>query len=853
MKKRVFLPLLVLSASLPGCLNTNPSSGTVGVNPTNVTVAAGTQQSFTPILTGSFANQSVRWSVSGTGCSSGACGMIDQSGKYTAPSAVPSNPSIQVVATTTGSSPTSGFATVTIAPSVTISISPSTTQTLQASQSQPFRATVTNTSNLNVNWSISGAGCSGGGNPCGTISPTSTVGNGNAPTTYTAPALLPNPPTVTITATSAADPTQKQSVNVNLVLSVTVTPTPVNVQELHTQPFTAAVKGSANQAVTWSLSGPNCSGAICGTIDASGNYTAPFTAPSPSPTVIVTATSQVDNTTNGSATVTVTSSGSGPASQLKGQYAFVYRGYPNLAGTPTVEAASLLFDGAGNILSGVEDDNDGTTPHTQQTVTGTYIFDVNDTTRGTITLTISPGPAPASILKFAIVPHSNSALASAAYLTDFSGTVAGAGRLEAQDPTALATGVVQTGGYAVSFRGGGVPSAVGRFDVNGGGLLSGVEIGRTFADTVFGDCNSNLTIVNPASATTFPGTYTAVSTSTGHATFSIPGAQVGTTSNLNLAFSGYVLSANKILLLETDTVGFTFVGSAELQTPGMDNTTFSGNYVFLMQSNNGQGAGNGFISPIITPAVVPATGTVTPFNSGEYFGNLDGTMVAGTVPDGLDTDFGYYSMTTTSNGLTFATLCPGFFVPRMVTYFISPSKAYVWNMNSNLNGTTPFASDMIGELDLRTGGPYGGSGETTIDGTYSFGFEGVEGTFTGSHAATKAIAESGTVVFTTTGTVSPLSSGGDTVQTGTITFTMDKGDGSAGSTSTITGTFTFDNDQDGNPDSSSVENHEAYGEIVYTVAPSFPVPDRFVVVSGNKIVFLHNAFDSNVAGVAEKQ
>lgn len=854
MKKLFCLSVLVLSVSLPGCLTTTPSSGTIGVNPTNVTVAAGTQQTFSPVLTGAFASQTVKWSVSGTGCIAGACGTIDQNGSYTAPSSVPANPQVFVVATTTGPSPKSGFANVTIAPPVTITISPNTTQTLQAGQSQPFRATVTNTSNTNVNWSISGAGCAGSGTPCGTILPAATIGNGNAPTTYTAPAILPTPPTVTITATSAADPTAKQSVNVNLILSVKVSPSPVNVQELHTQPFTATVNGATNQAVTWSLSGPNCSGATCGTIDASGNYTAPFTAPTPAPTVIVTATSQVDNITKGSATVTVTSSGSGPASQLKGQYAFIYRGYPNLSGTPTVEAASLLFDGAGTILSGVEDDNDGTTPHKQQSVTGTYAFDVNDTTRGTISLNISPGPAPASTLKFAIVPHSLSPLASTVYLTDFSGTVAGAGKMEAQDPVALAAGAVQNGPYAVSFRGGTrsgttVASAVGRFDLSGG-TLSNAEVGRTFADTVFGDCNTNLTIINPAAPTTFSGTYTAVNPSTGHSTFNMPSAQIGATSGLDLSFSAYVVSASKVLLVETDTAGFTFVGSAEQQTASLANASFSGTYVFLMQSNNGLGTGNGFISPITTPAVIPSTGTVTPFDHGEYFGNLDGIMVSGTVPDGLDTDFGYYSMTTSSNGLTFATLCPGTYVPRMVMYFVSPQRAFVWNMDSD--GTSSFPSDMIGTLDLRTGGPYGGQAESTIDGTYSFGFEGVEGTFTGGHSATNAIAESGTVVFTTTGTAT-LGPPSDVVQTGTVTFTMDKGDGSAGSTSTVSGTFTFDNDVDGNADSSAVENHEAFGEIVYTVPPSFPVPNRFVVVSGNKIVFLFNGFTSNVAGVAEKQ
>lgn len=63
--------------------------------------------------------------------------------------------------------------------------------------------------------------------------------------------------------------------------------------------FSATVTGSANTAVTWSLSGP-------GTLDPSGNYTAPADLPS-STTATITATSQASTTASGSATATVIS------------------------------------------------------------------------------------------------------------------------------------------------------------------------------------------------------------------------------------------------------------------------------------------------------------------------------------------------------------------------------------------------------------------------------------------------------------------------------------------------------------------------------------------------------------------
>src|SRR5260370_28642653 len=70
--------------------------------------------------------------------------------------------------------------------------------------------------------------------------------------------------------------------------------------------FTAAVTGTTNTAVTWSLSGTACTGTPnpCGTIDPTGLYKAPATAPNPA-AVTFTATSQADSTAIGSLGVKV--------------------------------------------------------------------------------------------------------------------------------------------------------------------------------------------------------------------------------------------------------------------------------------------------------------------------------------------------------------------------------------------------------------------------------------------------------------------------------------------------------------------------------------------------------------------
>src|SRR5260370_15001760 len=90
---------------------------------------------------------------------------------------------------------------------------------------------------------------------------------------------------------------------------ITVTVSDGNLAALYVAqsvPFTAAVTGTTNTAVTWSLSGTACTGTPnpCGTIDPTGLYKAPATAPNPA-AVTFTATSQADSTAIGSLGVKV--------------------------------------------------------------------------------------------------------------------------------------------------------------------------------------------------------------------------------------------------------------------------------------------------------------------------------------------------------------------------------------------------------------------------------------------------------------------------------------------------------------------------------------------------------------------
>jgi hypothetical protein len=95
--------------------------------------------------------------------------------------------------------------TGTAAPVVAVAVTP-TTASITSGATQQFTASVTGTSNTAVNWTVSGAGCSGAA--CGTISSTGL---------YTAPATVPSSATVIITATSQSESTKSASANVTIV------------------------------------------------------------------------------------------------------------------------------------------------------------------------------------------------------------------------------------------------------------------------------------------------------------------------------------------------------------------------------------------------------------------------------------------------------------------------------------------------------------------------------------------------------------------------------------------------------------------------------------------------------------
>jgi hypothetical protein len=88
-------------------------------------------------------------------------------------------------------------------------------------------------------------------------------------------------------------------------VSVQITPPTITVGTNSVTPFTATVNGAGLQAVQWQVNSIPGGAAEIGTIDTSGNYTAPQFVPIPA-NVVITAIADADNTRSGTASVNIT-------------------------------------------------------------------------------------------------------------------------------------------------------------------------------------------------------------------------------------------------------------------------------------------------------------------------------------------------------------------------------------------------------------------------------------------------------------------------------------------------------------------------------------------------------------------
>ena len=127
-------------------------------------------------------------------------------------------------------------------------------------------------------------------------------------------------------------------------VTVSVTPTAANVRAGAGQPFSAAVTGTTNQSVTWSVNGVVGGNATVGLISNTGLYTAPGTLPNQN-TITIGAASVANSGASGTSDVTLWNatpvlSNVSPTTFTAGAYTLT------VTGSQFVSGAQVLFGGA---------------------------------------------------------------------------------------------------------------------------------------------------------------------------------------------------------------------------------------------------------------------------------------------------------------------------------------------------------------------------------------------------------------------------------------------------------------------------------------------------------------------------
>ncbi len=273
-------------------------------------VLLGNSQTFVATVTNT-TDSNVTWSVNGVPGGTVSNGTITTSGVYTALGDMPSPAIVQVTATSQADTTKSATAQLSITSDIGISLAPPNAS-VEVGATQAFHAVITSTGHpdTSVRWSLDGASCPAA---CGSV---------DLSGTYTAPGILPSTATATLTAQSVADPSKRISAAINITSNFTLQVTaPQSVPAGGTATILATmtpVAGSNPSTVlTWSLSGPGCSSATCGTLtvvttqgsggtvtEDTATYTAPSTPPNPA-SVTVTVTPQADPTKKAQATMAV--------------------------------------------------------------------------------------------------------------------------------------------------------------------------------------------------------------------------------------------------------------------------------------------------------------------------------------------------------------------------------------------------------------------------------------------------------------------------------------------------------------------------------------------------------------------
>ena len=342
--KRLMLSLLLLMVAVAA-----PAvAQTVAVSPTSVSIPVGGDRRLTAFVNG-VASTAVAWAINGIPGGNSIVGVIDATGKYTAPAWPPTGWTVSATATSVSNPKASATCLITVRNQIpwTTSLAPNPlplgafslkvvgSRFVSGAQVLWNGAALTTTFNSPTQLTATGTATHAGTASITVANPgpdavstalTLTVTSGTAATRTTVPAATSTPtrtatsavastatrvrtetastPTVVRTATKGAVSTPTATRSAGPTIAVSVAPASATVQTGASLQFQATVTGNTNQAVTWKVNNTVGGDSTVGTITGSGLYTAPATLPTAG-SVTVSAVSVVSGTTQGVAVITI--------------------------------------------------------------------------------------------------------------------------------------------------------------------------------------------------------------------------------------------------------------------------------------------------------------------------------------------------------------------------------------------------------------------------------------------------------------------------------------------------------------------------------------------------------------------
>ena len=543
-----------------GTASANLVADAVTVLPTNAQIPASATMQFSATVTN--VNQSVTWSVTGGGS-------IDQNGNYTAPAAIPAQATIMVTATSAADTAKSNTISATLLPdSITAQ---AINSTVLPGMTDQFVANVTNDATSAVTWSV----VSGGG---------SIDANGS----YTAPTSVAAPITVTVQAVLVSDPTQKSTATATVLKlqSLAITPKGATLAIGGTDTFSALgtfTDGTNLSTADWTPESTFTSSNIAVATVAGDTATALTTGVS---TITATYAPSGVSPVTGSTALNVTA-GTLSNSSLTGSYVFslTHAGSRGQA----FSAGVFIADGNGNITGGVEDFN-----APQGSAKGVAInggsYTVNPDGRGTLTFSAQGTDDFSFIL-------SNDGSHGRLLLSDTTGVEVGSFQLQSATTLSFGTYSFLLGGMDGVVSGSSQNPLVvaGHFTVAGSTISNG-ELDVNDFGVINGGTTCGTPCMPPATALTFTANF-AQPTANGRGTLTINPTGLPTTllNNNSWNFDYFVVSASKIVLIQTDVQGAaptTFAaltGTAEVQTFASGPTLSGDNFVLLLERSDAQG------------------------------------------------------------------------------------------------------------------------------------------------------------------------------------------------------------------------------------------------------------------------